>query len=374
VEPTVVDLNNDPVPGAPDVILEFEEVLASGLTTVTAFEYPAGVLPPPTGYAVTGPGGTPVIYEIESSATLAPGSTVEICFDYSTLPLAGDPGALVLAHAEGIVWVDVTSTNDTGTSMLCGVTDSFSWFVILEPLVVTGPADPESVGATVVLGVYVPDPELADTVSWHWGDGTSTDVAVTADAVVASHAYSEAGVYTVTAQLLRTSGGEAVETGSAEFLYVVVYDPNAGFVTGSGLFDSPAGAFGMDPSLTGKAQFGFISRYRKGAGSPSGNTEFQFQAGELRFRSASYDWLVIAGARARFKGVGTVNGEGAFGFMLIALDAGLTPSTDVDLFRIKIWNTEADDAVIYDNGLGAAANEDPATAITAGSIVIHPGK
>ena len=76
----------------------------------------------------------------------------------------------------------------------------------------------------------------------------------------------------------------------------------------------------------------------------------------------------MAGARAQFKGRGTINGEGDYGFMLTAVDAALTPSTDVDLFRIKIWNV-ATDQVVYDNQMGEAAA--PATAIGGGSIVIH---
>jgi hypothetical protein len=34
--------------------------------------------------------------------------------------------------------------------------------------------------------------------------------------------------------------------------------------------------------------------------------------------------------------------------MLTAIDAALTPSTEVDKFRIKIWD-KATDGVIYDN-------------------------
>jgi hypothetical protein len=43
--------------------------------------------------------------------------------------------------------------------------------------------------------------------------------------------------------------------------------------------------------------------------------------------------------------VGTINGAGSYGFMLTATDADLTASTDVDLFRIKIWDRETDEVV-----------------------------
>ncbi|MCK4795488.1 MAG: PKD domain-containing protein, partial [Desulfobacteraceae bacterium] len=39
--------------------------------------------------------------------------------------------------------------------------------------------------------------------------------------------------------------------------------------------------FAVDFALTGKANFGFVSKYKKGAQTPEGNTEFVFKAGEL---------------------------------------------------------------------------------------------
>ncbi len=119
---------------------------------------------------------------------------------------------------------------------------------------------------------------------------------------------------------------------------MVVYDPAAGFVTGGGWINSPAGAYAADPTLTGKANFGFVSKYQKGATVPTGKTEFQFKAGGLNFQSTSYDWLVVAGAKAQYKGTGTVNGVGGYGFMLTAIDGQQPGGGGVDKFRIKIWD------------------------------------
>ena len=91
----------------------------------------------------------------------------------------------------------------------------------------------------------------------------------------------------------------------------------------------------------------------------------------MRFSSSdSYDWLVIAGARAQYKGSGTINGAGDYGFMLTAIDEKLTPSTSVDLFRIKIWD-KVSNALAYDNQLGKDEFGDDATALGGGSILIH---
>jgi hypothetical protein len=117
------------------------------------------------------------------------------------------------------------------------------------------------------------------------------------------------------------------------------------------------GAYKLDPTLEGKATFGFVSKYKKGASVPEGNTEFQFKAGDLNFSSTSYDWLVVnqGGTNAQFKGYGTINGTGNYGFMLWAGDGS------PDTFRIKIW--DANEVVVYDNG-----TDQP---IGGGSIVVH---
>ena len=178
------------------------------------------------------------------------------------------------------------------------------------------------------------------------------------------------GVYNVC-----VSGEDAASnTGAEECAFLAVYDPSAGFVTGGGWIDSPAGAYVGDSSLTGKANFGFVAKYKKGQSVPAGNTEFQFKAGNLNFKSTDYEWLVVASAKGIFKGSGTISGAGNYGFQLSAIDAALTPSTDRDLFRIKIWDKDNGDAMVYDNDLGTEGGADPTTAIGGGSIVIHTGK
>ena len=101
---------------------------------------------------------------------------------------------------------------------------------------------------------------------------------------------------------------------------------------------------------------------------PSGNTEFQFKAGDLNFHSTSYELLVVAGARAQYKGSGTINGTGDYRFMLTAIDGQVNGGGGVDKFRIRIWDS---DGVIYDNQLGAGDTENPTTLLGGGSIVIH---
>jgi hypothetical protein len=122
--------------------------------------------------------------------------------------------------------------------------------------------------------------------------------------------------------------------------------------------------------LIGRANFGFVSKYKKGATVPTGETEFNFKVGNLNFHSTSYQWLVIAGARAQYKGVGTINGVGSYGFMLTAIDGQISGGGGVDKFRIKIWDLGTG-SIVYDNQLGDADDAGLSTALGGGSIVIH---
>ena len=180
-----------------------------------------------------------------------------------------------------------------------------------------------------------------------------------------------AGIYTVTVHVKDDDGGSDQETATS---YIVVYDPTAGFVTGGGWIMSPAGAYVGDASLTGKANFGFVSKYKKGMNSPDGNTEFQFHAGNLNFKSSSYDWLVVATFKGQFKGVGSINGVPGYYFMLSAVDGQINGGGGTDKFRMKIWKI-VDDAeyVVYDNQMGGAIDAEPTTTLGGGSIVIHSG-
>ena len=217
------------------------------------------------------------------------------------------------------------------------------------------------------------DPGTLDTHTavWDWGDGTTAGT-VTQGAgfgsVNDSHSYSTPGVYTIK---LIVTDNDGAPSNESVYQFVVVYDPSGGFVTGGGWINSPAGAYVADPFLTGKANFGFVAKYKMGANVPDGNTEFQFKAGDLNFHSSSYQWLVVAGARAQFKGEGTINGAGHYGFMLTAIDGQINGGGGVDKFRIKIWDMDNGDTVVYDNLMSGADAADPTTALGGGSIVIH---
>lgn len=173
------------------------------------------------------------------------------------------------------------------------------------------------------------------------------------------------GVYTLTVIASDRAGN--IATASIMF---VVYDPEGGFVTGSGRVESPAGSYLVEPEAEGLAQFGFVSRYQNGASVPSGNTRFRFQAGGLQFNSDAYDWMVISGRRVQLRGSGEIDGlAGEFEFRLTAIDGDLPAGDGDDRFRIQIWET-ATGELVFDNKRGSPDSADP-TAIESGQVLIQ---
>lgn len=125
------------------------------------------------------------------------------------------------------------------------------------------------------------------TVSWDDGTPNSTGtvtepVGTTAGKCTASHSYTGPGVYTVTFTVTDDDGGSGTET-----IQVVVYDPYGGFITGGGFINVGAGSYTANPTLTGRANFGFTSQYKKNAMIPTGETEFNFQVGDMNFHSTA---------------------------------------------------------------------------------------
>ena len=112
--------------------------------------------------------------------------------------------------------------------------------------------------------------------------------------------------------------------------------------------------------------------YHKGTLVPSGQTEFQFQAGSLNFHVTAYDWLVVlTNGKAQMKGSGAVNGGGSFGFLLTAVDGKATGGASK--FRMKIWDKNAGNAGVYDSVPGGPDDIDLANPqpVASGSIVVH---
>jgi PKD repeat protein len=196
------------------------------------------------------------------------------------------------------------------------------------PPTITGlvtPAAPVAIGTTATVTVSFTDAGSADThtITVQWGDGTTN--------TSLSHAYAAPGLYTIAATVRDDDGGEDTRVAPG---FVVVYDPNAGFVTGSGWFGASSS----------KAKFAFVARYKDGVIGPDTSVDLQVDSSGLAFQSATVDWLVLQVGRAKIGGTGTVTDRpGLHRFLVTAVDAP-------DGVRVRIWN--ATGAVVYDNHPG----------------------
>jgi DNA/RNA endonuclease G (NUC1) len=236
------------------------------------------------------------------------------------------------ATGTGVGPTHAYADNDAYTARLIvtdpdGVADTAFATVTIEnaPPVITSlttPAAPITVGATATVALTFTDAGSADThtISVSWGDG-----ATTADL---THAYTAAGLYTVSVTVRDDDGGTDSRTAAS---FVVVYDPNAGFVTGSGWFGSSSD----------KEQFHVVARYKDGV--IASDASVSLDRTGLTFTSATVEWLVLQPGRAKVGGTGTLGGSaGTYQFLLTAVDG-------LDGVRIKIWNASG---VVFDNQPG----------------------
>ena len=340
-------LNRDPIADSgPDLIVECTSFCCSEVTL--------------DGSASSDPDGDDLSYtwsengEVLAGPTTNPISTVDLAFGEHMIVLTIDDGK------------GGTDTDD----LLVNIVDTTP----PEIVEISAPVDPVEVETEIAANATFSDAcGSPHTATWQWGDADTTAGVVTEPgenelgSVTGTHIYTVPGVYTVTLTLTDNFENSL----QSIFQFVVVYDPEGSFVTGGGWIDSPEGAYTPDPSLTGKANFGFVSKYKQGQSTPDGNTQFNFKVADLKFSSTSYDWLVIAGPNAKYKGSGTINDDGDYGFMLTARDGQINGGGGVDKFRIKIWDKDEDETVVYDNQLGAEDDADATDEIEGGSIVIH---
>jgi hypothetical protein len=260
----------------------------------------------------------------------------------------------------------------------CTVTAGFAPNDALAPIVSNTQALPVALNTSGTLTATISDATTGGSkiVSWYYTiDGVARPVIYIASgsqAITVNVTGSIPASSTTDVREICVFGIDAATNTSIKMdcALQAIYDPSAGFVTGGGWIMSPAGAYSLDPTSSGKGTFGFVSKYTNGKAVPTGNTEFQYHEGSFNFSSTVYEWLVVSGPMAQYKGSGTINGSGDYGFLLSAVDGQLTGGGGTDKFRIKVWNKSTGN-VIYDNNMGSADTSTPTTVLGGGSIVMH---
>ena len=373
--PSGSDVEVEPGEG---IIMSFSDVSTAGVTTANEVSGS-----PPANFKLV---PTNTFYSITTTASYSGTWIIEISIPYDDTGIpAGQEANLKLKVFDETTgkWDDITTYVDTTNNIIYGETTHLSIFAIMlkinEPPIakITGPAPGAifEIGSSVQFTATFTDEDSQNTHTAYWRftsqsqeiqiGGTVTESGGSGS-VSNTYTFSTQGVYEVILIVIDDNGGfDITNTVDGLPAMVVIYDSEGGFVTGGGWINSPEGAYVPSSSLTGKASFGFVAKYKKGTTEPIGNTEFEFEIADLDFQSTDYDWLVVAGAMAQFKGTGTINDEGDYKFKLWATDGALVQGGGDDTFRIKIWEEDefGVETVIYDNKVE--------TELGGGSIVIH---
>ena len=124
---TVTPIPPEEPGGTPPVTIEFENVTTGGTISVATIDPEDPSSPePPSGFSL---GDDPVYFEILPSPGLTFSGPVTVCFSYEGITFSGFP-RLLHYDEELMTWVDITASVDTDMQIICGLTSSFSPFVI----------------------------------------------------------------------------------------------------------------------------------------------------------------------------------------------------------------------------------------------------
>ncbi len=238
------------------------------------------------------------------------------------------------------------------------------------------------IGTTIGLaGTFWDIPGNKHTAKWSV-DGTSVNGTVTAEPsgnkmgkVTGSYKPTVAGVYKLRMDVTDQKGVTSYASTNGNFEAIVVaYDPNSkNYTYGGGKFISPAGALKSNSSATGLVAFGFTSNYYKNSTFPKGETLLDFKVGDFTFSALNFDYLVVSGVKAQFKGLGKMtNGlveQSGLAFILTVIDGQLTGGGGVDKIRMKIYNKKTGQ-VFYDTQSGSSEVDAPVTPVESGSTIV----
>jgi len=160
------------------------------------------------------------------------------------------------------------------------------------------------------------------TVSEHGGAGTAS----------AFWTPAAAGFYALKLTVTDKDGGTTTVSGGT----LVVFDPNAGFVTGAGALVDPGRALVL---------FAFEVRYRDGETTPRGDVDLRIP--RLDFDPTRIDWLVVTAPSFAVHGKGRVGRTDGYVFQLDGVNGR------PDQLRIRIWSPGG--SLVYDSTLRALA-------------------
>ena len=228
----------------------------------------------------------------------------------------------------------------------------------------TAPTAPVARGASAAVTVTFTDVGAADThtLAVAWGDGTSSTISAgLAGTASASHAYAAAGFYVVRATITDKDGASAAPPAAS----IVVYDGLSALKV-HGWFNDPNVPAPTTGSEKSKVMINGEVSYERGVA--KGSFELEHKETGILLHSSQLDYLVVTGAVASVRGVGSIEGGPPVGFIAIARD-GKVAGDKQNKVRVKIWN-RATGAVLFDTEPGVAEDAPPATLLGGGEVKV----
>ena len=268
-----------------------------------------------------------------------------------------------VAIAASLLPGDPSGTNagdDQSPEPTAGTSTSISTSASAGPIrrpetVPAGPWRLLRVGDSATMTTEFTDPGTNDThrCDIAWDDGATSSGPAQGHVCRGTHRYTRAGVYTVASTVTDDDGG----VGRAPGVLVIVYDPAAGAVRGSGRL-KPAG----------DGAFHFTASYpQPSATGPDGSVTFALPAKTgVNLRNHQHlDWLVAtADGKIAIKGTAERGSGDEVGFVLYGYHGCRAGQADrcqpgPDRLRMVVWDATAHGPVpegvpvLYDNRPGA---------------------
>jgi hypothetical protein len=327
---------------------------------------------------------------LNGSAADPDGDPLTLNWTWSPAPGTTDPGLTCTFADQHAAQTTITCSDEAAVRATLTADDGFNLPVSSSTTVTSTNLGPSiaisspapwqvaSVPATVNLTAPVVDPGAHDshTCRIDWDDGT-VETFTQEGSCSRAHTYTRPGMFTIDV----TVTDDDQHSASAQVIAIVV-DPNAGFVTGGGWIDSPAGALTADATLTGRAHFTANPRYTD-ASTLDGKVAFGLKEAGLDLSSRTLDWLVVT-PDGRFAVKGTADLSGTpVGFVFYGAQgcgsgsgSGCQPGPD--RIRMLIWRlsdgpTPEGVNPIYDNVPGGSFELDDflGQPLGGGNLQIH---